>query len=153
MALFAEISQSFQQKGSALCSPDLKHLSFCSLGSGNSPWGTKASPTLEHWWHLPFSHTSFPHHILFPPTPLLWISSQHRISGSALSTWTGVWKQREHDLTRVWEEERKRMHNTQAWGTQILCFKPDQGECQANPEDKGEKSHCKKGPTFSPHVL
>lgn len=58
-------------------------------------------------------------------------------------------------MTYLERRERKEREYTiaQAWSTQYYALSQIQSECQASPEDKGKKSHCKQGATFSPHVL
>lgn len=148
---YLQISQSFRQKGSVPCSADLKHPSSCSLGSRSIPRCTKASPTLEHWWHFLFFHYSFSHHIPFPP----FFCFESPPGLLILSCPPGLeFGSREH-MTSLGCGKRNEIGCTipKSGTLKYYGLSQTQGECRANTETKGEKSHCKQGPTFSPHVL
>lgn len=138
IAIFVYISQSFQQKGSA----ELKCPSSCSLGSRSTPWCTKASPTPEHWWHLPFSHTGFLYHTAFSPS--LCFESPPSTGLQALLCPPGL-EFGSRDQSGGWEEEKNGTHNPQTWATQILCFKPDPGWMPSQPKRQGGKISLQAG--------
>lgn len=101
-------------------------------------------------WHPP---TSFPHHI--PVFLFLCFESSPSTGPQVLPCPPGLEFGSREDMTNLKCEKRKEIGCTvpKPGALRYYALSQTQGERQANPEDKGGKSHCKQRPTFSPHVL